>query len=155
MLVSQDGARFELATLRGKVVLVTFIYTSCPDICSMLTDKMARLQNDLGGAFGKDVAFVSISFNPERDTIEVLKAYAEAFNADPAGWFFLTGNVKTVRKVAAQYGVITIPGPDGTVDHNLLTTLVDRRGRMRVQYSGFRFDPAEMHRDLLSLMSEP
>lgn len=155
MLVSQDGAKFGLASLRGKVVLVTFIYTWCPDICSMLTDKMARLQNEFGEAFGKDVAFVSITFNPERDTIEVLKAYAEAFNADPAGWFFLTGKVKAIRKVAAQYGVITIPGPDGTIDHNLLTTLIDRRGNMRVQYSGSRFDPAEMHRDLLTLMSEP
>lgn len=155
MLVSQDGAKFELASLRGKVVVVTFIYASCPDICSTLTYKMAHLQNDLGGAFSKDVAFVSITFNPERDTIEVLKAYAEAFDADPAGWFFLTGNVKTVRRVAAQYGVITIPGPDGTIDHNLLTTLIDRRGRMRVQYKGFRFDPAEMQRDLRTLMLEP
>jgi len=155
MLISQDEAKFELASLLGKVVLVTFIYTSCPDICSTLTYKMAHLQNDLGGAFGKDVAFVSITFDPERDTTEVLKAYAEAFDADPAGWFFLTGNVKTVRKVAAQYGLITIPRPDGTIDHNLLTTLIDRRGRMRVQYSGFRFDPAEMHRDLITLMSEP
>ena len=155
VLVAQDGSRFGLASLRGKVVLVTFIYTWCPDICPALTVKMAHLQKDLAGAFGKDVAFVSITFDPERDTAEVLKDYAEAFDADPSGWFFLTGNIEAIRKVAAEYGVLTFPGPDGSIDHNLLTTLIDRQGRMRVQYLGYRFDPAELHRDLLTLMSEP
>lgn len=153
-LISQDQTKVELASFRGKVVAITFIYTFCPDICPTLTDKMARVQDALGGAFGKDVAFISITFDPERDTPEVLKDYAKAFDADPVGWFFLTGNVEAIRKVVAQYGVITFPGPDGAVDHNLMTTLIDRRGRMRVQYSGFRFDPAELRRDLLALAAE-
>ena len=136
-------------------MLVTFIYTRCPEICPMLTVKMAHLQKDLGKAFGKDVAFVSITLDPERDTVEVLNNYAEALGADPTGWFFLTGNVEAVRMVAAQFGVLTFPGPDGTIDHNLLTTLIDRHGRLRTQYLGYRFDSAEMRRDLLFLMSRP
>jgi protein SCO1/2 len=155
MLVSQDGTEVGLASLRGKVVLVTFIYTWCPDICPTLTDKMARIQDELGESFGKDVAFVSITFDSERDTSQVLKAYAEAFDADPAGWFFLTGKVEAVRRVAARYGLVTIPGVDGAIDHNLLTTLIDRQGRMRVQYTGVRFDPEELHQDLLTLLAEP
>jgi protein SCO1/2 len=155
MLVSQDGTEVGPALLRGKVVLVTFIYTWCPDICPLLTDKLARVQDDLGASFGKDIAFVSITFDPERDTTEVLRAYAEAFDADPAGWFFLTGEVEAVREVATRYGVVTIPGVDGAIDHNLLTTLIDRRGRMRVQYLGYRFDLEELHQDLLALMAEP
>lgn len=155
MLVSQDGTDVGPALLRGKVVLVTFIYTWCPDVCPLLTDKLARVKDDLGASFGKDIAFVSITFDPERDTPEVLRAYAEAFDADPAGWFFLTGEVEAVREVAARYGVVTIPGVDGAIDHNLLTTLIDRRGRMRVQYSGYRFDPEELHQDLLALLAEP
>jgi protein SCO1/2 len=155
MLNSQDGTEVGLASLRGKVVLVTFIYTWCPDICPMLTDKMARVQDDLGASFGKDVAFVSITFDPERDTTEVLKAYAEAFDSDPSGWFFLTGEVEAVRQVATRYGVVTIPGDDGAIDHNLVTTLIDRRGTMRVQYSGYRFDPEELYQDLLALLAEP
>ncbi len=155
VLVSQDGTEVGLASLRGKVVVVAFIYTSCADVCPLLTEKMARVQDDLGESFGRDVAFVSITVDPERDTSEVLRAYAEAFDADPAGWFFLTGEVEAVRRVAARYGLVTIPGADDAVDHNLLTTLIDRRGTMRVQYLGHRFDPEELHLDLLALSAEP
>lgn len=155
MLVAQDGTEVGLTSMRGKVVLVAFIYTWCPDICPLLTDKMARVQDKLGASFGKDVAFVSITIDPERDSAEVLRAYAEGFGADPAAWFFLTGEVEEVREVAARYGVITIPGVDGAIDHNLLTTLIDRQGKMRLQYAGYSFDPEELHQDLLSLLAEP
>ena len=154
-LTSQDGTEVTLESLRGKVVAVTFIYTWCPDICPMLTDKMARVQDQLGKHFGTDVAFVSITFDPERDTPEVLKAYAEAFDADFAGWSFLTGDPARVLEVAHQYGVGVVPGADGQVDHTLLTTLIDRHGMMRVQYLGYRFDPEEFRHDLLDLVSEP
>lgn len=154
-LVSQDGAQVGLATLRGKVVLVTFIYTWCPDICPTLTGKMAWVQDALGASFGKDVAFVSITFDPERDTVEALRSYAETFDANPTGWFFLTGGVEAVREVAARYGVVTIPNAGDGIGHNLLTTLIDRQGRVRLQYSGSRFDPQELHQDLSRLLAEP
>jgi protein SCO1 len=154
-LTSQDGTEVTLGSLRGKVVAVAFIYTWCPDICPMLTDKMARVQDALGRDFGTEVAFVSITFDPERDTPEVLKDYAAAFDADLAGWSFLTGEPDAVREVARRYGVAVAPGPDGQIDHSLLTTLVDRDGVMRVQYLGYRFDEEEFRRDLLSLVNEP
>ena len=122
---------------------MTFIYTSCPDVCPMLTDKLARVQDELGSDFGSKVAFVSITVDPERDTPEVLKEYAEAFGANLAGWSFLTGEPAAVREVAHRYGVAVAPAADGQVDHTLLTTLVDRQGAMRVQYLGYRFDPEE------------
>lgn len=154
-LIDQNGERFRLSSLRGKVVAIAFIYTSCPDICSLLTDKMARARDDLGDAFGSDVAFLSITFDPARDTPDVLRDYAEAFDADTDGWFFLTGDEAAVHRVTAQYGVVTWAGAEGAIDHNLLTTLVDRRGRIRVQYAGYRFDPEEFRRDLIALMAEP
>jgi protein SCO1/2 len=154
-LTSQDGTEVTLESLRGKVVAVTFIYTWCPDICPMLTDKMARVQDQLGEHFGTDVAFVSITFDPKRDTPEVLKEYAEAFNADLSGWSFLTGDPEAVREVARRYGVAVVTGPDSTIDHTLLTTLIDRHGMMRVQYLGYRFDPEEFRHDLLDLVGEP
>jgi protein SCO1/2 len=141
--------------LRGKVVAVTFIYTWCPDVCPMLTDKMARVQDELGSDFGSKVAFVSITVDPERDTPDALKEYAASFDADLAGWSFLTGSLATVREVARQYGVAVAPAADGQVDHTLLTTLVDRRGTMRVQYLGYRFDEEEFRHDLLDLVNEP
>lgn len=154
-LISQNGAKVTLESLRGKVVAVTFIYTWCPDVCPMLTDKMARVQDELGSDFGSKVAFVSITIDPERDTPDVLKEYAEAFDANLAGWSFLTGEPAAVHEVARRYGVVVAPAADGQVDHTLLTTLVDRGGIMRVQYLGYRFDEEEFRHDLLDLLSEP
>ena len=154
-LTSQDGAEVTLASLRGKVVAVTFIYASCPDICPMLTDKLARVQDELGSDFGSKVAFVSITTDPERDTPEVLKGYAEAFEANLAGWSFLTGEPAAVLDVAHRYGVAVAKAADGQVDHTMLTTLIDRQGTMRVQYLGYRFDEEEFRRDLQSLVNEP
>ena len=71
----------------------------------MLTDKMARVQDELGPDFGTKIAFVSITVDPERDTPEVLKEYAAAFDANSTGWSFLTGEPATVREVAHRYGV--------------------------------------------------
>jgi protein SCO1/2 len=154
-LTSQDGAEVTLASLRGKVVAVAFIYASCPDVCPMLTDKMARVQDALGADFGAKVAFLSITTDPEHDTPEVLKEYAEAFDADLAGWSFLTGEPAAIRDVAHRYGVAVVKAADGQVDHTLLTTLIDRQGIMRVQYLGYRFDEEEFRRDLESLVNEP
>src|SRR5262249_12645453 len=80
-LTSQDGTRVSLADLRGKVVALTFIYTSCIDTCPVLTALMALVQDKLGQDFGEKVAFVSITVDPERDTPEVLKQYADTFGA--------------------------------------------------------------------------
>jgi protein SCO1/2 len=154
-LVSQDGAEVTLESLRGKVVAVAFIYTACPDVCPMLTDKMARVQDELGADFGSKVVFLSITVDPERDTPAVLKEYAAALGANLAGWSFLTGKPAAIREVAHRYGVAVVPAAGGQIDHTLLTTLVDRRGVMRVQYLGYRFDEEEFRHDLQDLVSEP
>jgi protein SCO1/2 len=154
-LTSQDGREVSLASLRGKVVAVTFIYTWCPDICPLLTDKMARVQDELGKDFGSQIAFVSITIDPERDTPAALKEYAQSFKADLAGWSFLTGEPAKVHEVARRYGVAVAQQADGAIDHTLLTTLIDRQGEMRVQYLGYRFDEEEFRHDLLSLADEP
>jgi protein SCO1 len=100
-------------------------------------------------------ARISITTDPERDTPEVLNGYAEAFEANLAGWRFLTGERAAVFDVAHRYGVAVAKAADGQVDHTMLTTLIDRQGTMRMQYLGYRFDEEEFHRDLQSLMNEP
>ncbi len=151
-LTSQDGVPVALADLRGKVVALAFIYTGCPDICPMLTQRMVDVQDALGPAFGAKVAFVSITLDPERDTPEVLKDYAQFWSAKPEGWSFLTGSLEAVRDVTRRYGVFFAKKEDGSVEHSQLTTLVDADGRIRVQYLGARFDPEEFRRDLMSLV---
>jgi protein SCO1 len=84
-LTSQDNAPMALADLRGKVVALTFIYTGCPDICPLLTQKMVEVQDGLGAKFGAKIAFVSISLDPEHDTPEVLNDYAQFWEPSPTG----------------------------------------------------------------------
>ena len=153
-LTSQDGTPVALADLRGKVVALTFIYTACPDICPLLTQKMVQVQDELGADFGKKIAFVSISLDPEHDTPEVLKDYAQFWGAKPDGWSFLTGSPEAVRDVTRRYGVFFAKKEDGSVDHTQLTSLVDAEGEIRVQYLGARFDPEEFRQDLLSLVDK-
>jgi protein SCO1/2 len=153
-LTNQDGKRLALKDLRGKALAITFIFASCTDTCPLLTAKMAGIQRRLGSDFGPKVFFVSITVDSERDTPEVLKRYAEAFKANPAGWAFLTGPPAEIREVAKRYGVFYKKTQRGDVDHTFLTSLVDRNGTLRVQYMGVKFDPDEMLRDLQSLVKE-
>jgi protein SCO1/2 len=153
-LKSQDGAPVSLRSFRGKAVAVTFIFASCTDTCPVLTNNMARVQDELGPAFGAKIAFVSITVDPERDTPEVLKKYAENFGANLKGWVFLTGDPATVHSVGRNYGVFARKTTTGDVDHTFLTSLIDPKGFLRVQYVGVRFDLEEFRRDLLSLLDD-
>lgn len=153
-LTTQDNSRLSLRDLRGRVVVVTFIYASCTDTCPLLTAKLASLQAKLGTEFGQKVFFASVTVDPERDTPEVLKRYAQAHGANPAGWAFLTGTPSEIRAVAKHYGVYYRKASRGDVDHTFLTSLVDQDGILRVQYLGVRFDPNELLRDLQTLMRE-
>jgi len=155
-LTSQDGGQVTLADFRGRVVAVTFIYTLCTATCPVLTPMMSFVQDQLGPDFGRKIAFVSITVDPERDTPEVLKEYAQAFGANLAGWAFLTGTPDAIRDVTRRYGVfVSTKTANGDVEHTFLTSIVDPRGILRVQYVGVRFDPDEFRRDLLSLLQEP
>jgi len=153
-LTSQDGAQVTLADFRGKVVAVTFIFTLCTQTCPVLTPMMSFVQDRLGDDFGSKIAFASITVDPERDTPEVLKEYAQAFGANLAGWSFLAGAPATIQDVTRRYGVYASKAGNGDVDHTFLTSLVDPKGVLRVQYLGVRFDPEEFRRDLLSLAKE-
>ena len=153
-LTSQDGKPVTLAGLHGKVVAVSFLYTACPDICPLLTQKLVEVQDALGDSFGNRIQFVSITLDPEHDTPEVLKDYAIAWEAKPAGWSFLTGPKTAVQDVVRRYGVYAVRSAEGAIDHTLLTSIVDADGMLRVQYLGMRFDPAEFRRDLLRLADQ-
>jgi protein SCO1 len=154
ILSSQDGAQISLANLRGKVVAVTFIFTRCSDTCPVLTPMMSMVQDRLGGDFGSKIVFASITVDPEHDTPEILKLYAQAYGADVAGWSFLTGPPRIILDLTRRYGVFASKKVNGDIEHSFLTSIVDRHGILRVQYLGVRFDPEEFRRDLLSLLRE-
>ena len=153
-LTAQDATAFSMADLRGKVVALNFVFTRCAEVCPLATYKMVGIQQELGEQFGRDVFFVSVTVDPEYDTPEVLADYAETLGCDPSGWAFLTGSPGAIRSTARSYGVVHSRRLDGEVEHNLLTSLIDREGTLRVQYMGERFDPGELLHDLRDLMAE-
>jgi protein SCO1 len=153
-LTSQDGKPIALADLRGKVVAVTFIFTLCSATCPVLTPMMSLVQDRLGPDFDTNVAFISVTIDPERDTPEILKLYAQMHGADVPGWHFLTGETSIIHDLTRRYGVFAAKTADGDIEHSFLTSIVDRNGIIRVQYLGVRFDPEEFRRDILSLLRE-
>jgi protein SCO1 len=155
VLRAQDGAEVALSHFRGKAVAVTFIFASCSATCPILTAKMADVQTELGSNFGTKIAFLSITIDPEHDTPDVLQRYAHDFGADPAGWKFLTGSPVEIKEIERRYGIFAAKLSDRELDHTNLTSLVDPRGMLRVQYLGVRFDPDEFRRDLLGLAEKP
>lgn len=151
VLRAQDGTQVTLAQFRGKAVALAFIFASCSSTCPLLTAKMVTVQDRLGGDFGSRIIFLSITVDPEHDSLDVLRRYAETFGANVTGWKFLTGPPNTIQAIERGYGVFAARVPSGDVDHTNLISVVDPRGMMRVQYLGVRFDPDELRRDLLSL----
>jgi protein SCO1/2 len=155
VLRGQDGARIALDQLRGKAVAITFIFASCSATCPILTAKMAAVQDQLGSDFGPKIAFLSITVDPDHDTPEVLRRYADTVGANPVGWKFLTGSPEVIQDIERQYGVFAARTLDDKLDHTNLTSLVDPQGMLRVQYLGVRFNPDEFRRDLLALVGKP
>lgn len=109
VLKTQRGrpVRFYSDAVRGKVVLINFMYTGCGDACPLITAKLVQAKNDLGDAFGRDVRFVSISIDPLRDRPEDLAKFARKFDAEHADWFFLTGEQANVDQVLKKLGAST------------------------------------------------
>lgn len=154
-LTAQDGRAVSLGSLRGRVVAVTFIYTSCTDSCPLLTAKLVAVQRGLPADTSGRTFFVGITLDPERDTADVLEQYARRHGADSSVWAFLTGPVPETRAVARRYGIYLGKQPRAYLDHTSLTSVVDQTGTLRVQYIGARFDPEEMKRDISRLIAEP
>ena len=123
-LVTQDGktVHFYNDLLKGKMVVINFIYTKCKDSCPLETAKLGQVQRLLGDRVGRDVFFYSISIDPERDTPAELKAYAAKFRAKP-GWLFLTGEKADVELVRKKLGQAARPGEDPLTGHSTSITI--------------------------------
>src|SRR5215470_11585981 len=105
-LITQDGqtVHFYEDLLKDKIVAIDLIYTHCQDSCPLETARLAQVQRMLGDRVGKDIFFYSISIDPEHDTPEELKAYAEKYHAGP-GWLFLTGKKEDVELISKKLGL--------------------------------------------------
>jgi protein SCO1 len=147
-LKDQDGKRFRFANVRGQLILITFIFTTCPDVCPLLTANFAAIQRALEEKKIKDYRLLSITTDPERDTAPVLKDYAGRFKADLKSWSFLTGSRLELAQVWKVFGVQVVKNQSGQVQHTTFTTLVDRQGNRRIDYYGDRWRDTEVLRDI-------
>jgi len=123
-LTTQDGVdvRFYDDLLKGKIVAINLIYTTCQYACPLETARMAQVQRVLADHMGKDIFFYSITIDPEHDTPAVLKQYAEKFHAGP-GWLFLTGKQADIELISRKMGLYSPPdpaNPDGHVPYLLV-----------------------------------
>jgi cytochrome oxidase Cu insertion factor (SCO1/SenC/PrrC family) len=151
-LVNVEGKPVQLSSLRGRPVLVAFIYTGCKTACPLLTARMARLQQKLAKARA-DAVLVSVSVDPQRDDAATLVRFAEGFGARP-GWHFLRESPTRLAPVLQAYEEWTQRLPDGEIDHPARLHLVDAQGRVREIYSLAFFDEQQAFFDILTLNQE-
>lgn len=144
-LLDADGREVRLADFRGKVVVLNFIYASCPDVCPLHSERIAKIQAMVNRTPMRDlVAFITITTDPERDTPAVLKDYGAAHGLDPVNWVFLTSGPDrpaATRELAERYGLKFTPTDDGYLMHGVVTHLIDKSGNLRARYHGLKFDP--------------
>ena len=139
-LVNQNGQPFGSSQLAGKIWIADFVYTSCPGPCPIISSRMSELQKPLERT---DVHLVSFSVDPERDTPDVLRGYAEKLQADPKRWDFLTGSKSTVYKLSHEgFKLAVSDGSDaeGIPVHSTRMVLVDRHGEIRGYYDATEAD---------------
>jgi protein SCO1/2 len=105
-LTTQDGKKLKFYSdaLKGKTVVLNVTYTNCTEACPLITQQMLQVREDLGQAFGKQVHFVTLTSDPDRDTPQALKAFARKQNADLPGWSFLTGRKDDVDLILKRLG---------------------------------------------------
>ncbi len=151
-LTDQNGEPFSQAALNGKVTILFFGYTHCPDICPAVLARVAQVYRQLQEAGEADqVQPVFITFDPERDTAAHLKEYLPWFKANIIG---LTGSLEEIRQVAKQYGVVFIKDQqeqDYLFTHSDYIYLLDDQGRVRKLYPA-HFTIDEVVNDAKSLL---
>lgn len=149
-LVDQDGRTRRISEWQGKTIAVTFVYTRCPlpDFCPLIDKHFAAVQQAIAGDANaaSRMHLLSVSFDPDHDTPEVLRGHAKRVGADPAVWTWLTGTRETLEVLTKTFGISLMggDGPAGDIVHNLRTVVIDRQGRVAQVFNGNSWQPEEL-----------
>jgi protein SCO1/2 len=148
-LEDAGGKPVRLSDLRGKVVVLHFIYAGCPDVCPLHADRIAEVQAMVNQTPMKaQVQFVTITTDPKHDTSDVLRAYGEQHGLDPANWVFLAigadQSEDATRQLAEQFGHKFMKQEDGYQVHGIVTHVIDKEGRWRANFHGLKFEPTNL-----------
>jgi protein SCO1 len=151
-LRDQEGRALEPDRLAGKLVVLNFMFSSCPRVCPEQTRALAEVQRGLPRDVLARVWFLSISIDPENDTPERLKSFARTNGADLASWSFLVGTLEGTRSLSSRLSVFdprtSSPQPG---DHATALYLFDDRGQLRQRYAGAPLDRQRLGRELAGL----
>lgn len=170
-LVDQHGDGFSLNETTGKLVVLTFVFTHCPDVCPAVTYQLGKLQVALGSDYGTKVEIISVTVDPARDTVARLANWSTDRNAS---WPHLTSNAPEPEaamneSVWAPYGVYVEQVPatehdhgegdgnetgDYSINHSTILYIIDQQGRLRVAWPGLDWSYRDIHHDVALLLAE-
>jgi protein SCO1/2 len=161
-MVNQDSSNIEFPDyLKGKIAIIGLIYTNCPDVCPLITNNMQRIQRSLIKLGVKNVNFVSVSFDPERDKPSVLKEFALLREIKTDHWQFLTGKLSDIDTLRRHLRFLAIAGDttktsDGKINYSFVHTdriyLMDKDLKVRKYYKGSDINIDDITGDVKKLM---
>jgi len=152
-LIDQNGRHVTLSSLKGKPVVVDFIYTSCPGPCLLLTQKMARLAAGLASQAGSRFTMLSITVDPEHDGPTRLSGYIKAQGIDTKSWLFLTGSPVNIDRLLTDFQLRRRRDPDGSVEHISGVFVLGPDGHELREYDGAIVKASTMIGDLQEVLA--
>ncbi|HUO03591.1 MAG TPA: SCO family protein [Candidatus Binataceae bacterium] len=147
-LLDQSNTPIALPSLKGKPIVIDFIYTSCESTCPMLTAKMVKVAKEIEPLLGDKAMLVSISIDPEHDRPSDLAKYAAAQNANRKGWLFLTGTPGQIDVVMKAFGLRRKRESDGSITHSIEAYLLGPDGHQLRQYNALEVSPKAVAGDV-------
>jgi len=159
-LFDADGLPVGLTDYRDKIVVLNFVYASCPDVCPLHAEKIAEIQGMINSSVMKDmVQFLTVTTDPGKDKVEILQEYGENHGLDSVNWKILTIRddqpEDTTRKLADLYGQKYTDIGEGMQMHGVVTHIIDRRGRFAAKFHGLRFKSLNMVLYINGLTNKP
>jgi len=154
-LINQDAKLVKLSDSKGKVLLVSFVFTTCNGACPATTHRLAKIRAALDEqAKQRPVVFLTIALDPQRDTPEALRKYIKLYDLPANQWTFVTGTPDKVAKTIEAWGMWVKPAANGQLDHPSRVFLVDQLQRIREVYNVDMLRPAEVLEDIDLLWRE-
>ena len=142
-LIDQDGKEFNASECVGKPFVVSFIYTSCIHICPTITLSLSNVGKQKEKQFGKDFRFLTVSFDPERDTPQKLKEFGSNFTKDFSHWRFATADKETIDRMAGDFGFFFKKEGD-QFQHMNVVSVVNAEGNILTHVYGMDFKPDQV-----------
>ncbi|VAX24604.1 hypothetical protein MNBD_NITROSPINAE02-2004 [hydrothermal vent metagenome] len=153
-VINQDGKEIALSTLFDKPLIVSFIYTNCPNICPAVTANLGVAIQKSRKLYGDAFRALSISFDVDKDTPELMKTYGGNFRQDSDSWIFAVAKKETVSQLTDAFGFVYIPSPDGSFNHTTMVSIVHKGGALIHHVYGVDFSEEQFVKVLKILLED-